>query len=64
MSDLLGCTGTVTIATHGQDGPGEVEVDNHGLHIAWSKVPLSRGTSVLIIGTRGIRTVSVEPFGE
>jgi membrane protein implicated in regulation of membrane protease activity len=65
MSSVLGCTGTVTIATHGQDGPGEVEVDdNHGLHIAWSKVPLPRGTCVLIIGTRGVRTVSVEPFGE
>ena len=61
---VLGRTGTVTIATHGTDGPGEVEVDQHGLHIAWSKTPLPRGTYVLITGTRGVRTVSVEPFGE
>jgi len=64
MSDATGCTGTVTIATHGADGPGEVDVDNHGLHIAWSKAPLPRGTYVLVIGTRGVRTVAVESFGE
>lgn len=59
----VGSTGTIITPTHGGGGPGEVETDLYGCYIAWSKDPLPRGTYVLIIGTRGIRTVSVEPFG-
>lgn len=62
MSNPVGSTGTIITPTHGVEGPGEVETD-HGCYIAWSKDPLRRGAYVLIIGTRGIRTVSVEPFG-
>lgn len=64
MTDqIVGCTGNIITATRGTDGPGEVEVLKHGTHVAWSKDPLPRGTQVLIINTKGLRTVYVEPFG-
>lgn len=63
MSDVIGSTGTVITPTHGGEGPGEVETDRHGCYIAWSQNPLPKGTYVLIVSTRGIRSVLVEPFG-
>ena len=58
----VGRTGTVTVATRGPDGPGEVLVKMRGgteAYLAWSEQPLAKGTSVLVWGSRGGRTVDV-----
>jgi hypothetical protein len=58
----VGRTGTVTVATRGADGPGEVLVKMRGgteAYLAWSERPLAKGTSVLVWGSRGSRTVDV-----
>lgn len=60
---VVGSTGTIITPTQGLGGPGEVETDRHGCYIAWSQDPLPAGTYVIIIAPRGIRAVSVEPFG-
>jgi len=62
MSNVIGTTGTIITPTQGAEGPGEVETDKYGCYIAWSKESLPIGTRVLVIGTRGIRAVSIEPF--
>jgi hypothetical protein len=69
-STLIGSIGVLTIATRGEAGPGEVLVQIRGgseTYIAWSPDPLPRGASVLVIETRGTRTVDVsawaDPFG-
>lgn len=59
---LLGCDGTLTVATRGADGPGEVLVKTRGgteAYLAWSEQPLPRGTSVLVLSSRGGRSVDV-----
>ena len=58
----VGRTGTVTVATRGADGPGEVLVKMRGgteAYLAWSEQPLARGTTVLVFNSRGERTVDV-----
>jgi hypothetical protein len=58
----VGCTGTLTVATRGSDGPGEVLVKMRGgtePYLAWSEEPLAKGTSVLVFNSRGERTVDV-----
>jgi hypothetical protein len=67
---LVGSIGVLTIATRGQAGPGEVLVPIRGgseTFIAWSTEPLARGSTVLVIESRGTRTVDVsawnDPFG-
>jgi len=58
----VGCIGVLTIATRGQAGPGEVLVKIRGgseSFIAWSPEPLPKGTTVLVIETRGARSVDV-----
>jgi hypothetical protein len=67
---LVGSIGVLTIATRGQAGPGEVLVPIRGgseTFIAWSAEPLARGSTVLVIESRGTRTVDVsawnDPFG-
>jgi hypothetical protein len=67
----IGSIGVITIATRGQAGCGEVKVRIRGgseIFIAWSEAPLPVGTTVLIIGSRGRRTVDVmewtDPLGE
>jgi len=55
------------IASRGAAGPGEVLVQVRGgteAFLAWSEQPLARGTSVLIVESRGTRTVDVVPFPE
>ena len=62
---VIGTEAVVTHPTRGQDGPGEVTVEQGGgteIYIAWSTDPLSRGTPVVIYATRGARTVDVEPL--
>ncbi len=58
----IGCVGILTIATRGRSGPGEVLVKIRGgseTYLAWSDAPLQKGASVLIIDSRGARTVDV-----
>ena len=61
----IGTLGVLTIATRGTGGPGEVRLRIRGgseLYRAWSEKPLPMGTTVLIIETRGARTVDVIPW--
>jgi hypothetical protein len=58
----IGCSGTVTVATRGAAGPGEVLVKVRGgteAYLAWSEQPLAKGTRVLVFDTRGERTLDV-----
>jgi len=71
---VVGCVGVITIATRGTAGPGEVLVrrirGGSEAFIAWSPAPLAKGTTVLVIESRGSRSVDVsewtdplDPFG-
>ena len=67
----IGAVGVLTVATRGTDGPGEVRVRIRGgseHFLAWSEEPLPRGTTVLVIESRGSRAVDVvqwdDPLGE
>lgn len=67
MSDAraIGCVGTLTVATRGGRGAGEVLVTVRGskeAFLAWSDEPLPKGTKVLVVEVRGARTVVVEPW--
>ena len=62
---LIGCIGKLTVATRGEAGPGEVMVAVRGgseALIAWSPEPLPRGTTVLVIESRGHRAVDVSAW--
>ncbi len=59
---LAGQSGTLTVATRGPAGPGEVLVKVGGgteAYLAWSEQPLAKGTSVLVLAARGERAVDV-----
>jgi hypothetical protein len=61
----VGCIGVITVATRGKAGPGEVLVKIRGgteTFIAWSPEPLIKGTTVLVIETRGERSVDVSAW--
>jgi hypothetical protein len=63
----VGCTGSLTVATRGIDGPGEVLVAMRGgteAYLAWSEKPLMKGTMVLVFNSRGERTVDVMEWVE
>jgi hypothetical protein len=69
--EVVGCEGVLTVATRGSAGPGEVLVRVRGgseAFIAWSPEPLPKGTTVLVIESRGDRAVDVSawtgPFGD
>jgi len=58
----IGALGVLLVGTRGPDGPGEVLVQIRGgseAFIAWSEAPLAKGTTVLIIDSRGARAVDV-----
>jgi hypothetical protein len=58
----IGCVGVLTMATRGSAGPGEVHIKIRGgteTYRAWSDQPLPRGTTVLVISSRGARAVDV-----
>ena len=58
----VGRVGVLTIATRGSAGPGEVLIKIRGgseTFLAWSEKPLPRGATVLVIESRGARTVDV-----
>lgn len=62
---LIGCVGVLTVATRGPVGPGEVLVKIRGgreAFIAWSTQPIRRGSTVLIIESRGTRAVDVSEW--
>jgi len=62
---VVGCVGSLIVATRGEAGPGEVLLTVRGskeAYLAWSEEPLPRGTEVLVIDIRGARTVLVEPW--
>jgi len=66
-TSLIGCTGVLTIATRGTAGPGEVLVKIRGgseTYIAWSPTPLPKGATVLVIESRGSRTVDVSEWDD
>ena len=67
----IGTVGVLTIATRGSAGPGEVRIKIRGgteHFLAWSEMPLKKGSIVLVIDSRGPRTVDVmewaDPIGE
>ena len=58
----VGCVGVLSVATRGAGGPGEVHIKIRGgseTFLAWSEKPLPRGATVLVIDSRGARTVDV-----
>ena len=62
---VIGLVGAVTVATRGTSGAGEVALRVRGgieTYLAWSDDPLPKGGWVLVIGTRGPRTVDVMPW--
>ena len=62
---VVGCVGSLIVATRGVAGAGEVLLKVRGskeAYLAWSDRPLPRGTEVLVIDIRGARTVLVEPW--
>ncbi|HEY7595959.1 MAG TPA: hypothetical protein VH969_22635 [Actinophytocola sp.] len=53
------------VGTRGDAGPGEVLVKIRGgseAFLAFSDEPLPKGTTVLVVDTRGARTVGVTPW--
>jgi hypothetical protein len=63
----MGRVGTLTIGTRGPDGPGEVLIRIRGgseSFLAWSSEILPKGTSVLVIESRGARAVTVVRWSE
>jgi hypothetical protein len=64
---LIGSIGVLSIGTRGPDGPGEVMIRIRGgteCYIAWSPETLPRGTTVLVIESRGLRTVDVSEWSD
>jgi hypothetical protein len=62
---LIGCIGKLVVGTRGAAGPGEVLVPIRGgseAFLAWSPEPLPKGTTVLVIETRGHRAVDVSAW--
>jgi hypothetical protein len=58
----VGRVGSLTVATRGSAGPGEVCIKIRGgseVFLAWSEKPLPRGATVLVIESRGARAVDV-----
>jgi hypothetical protein len=64
---LIGSIGVLSIGTRGPDGPGEVMISIRGgteCYVAWSPEALPRGTTVLVIESRGTRTVDVSEWSD
>jgi hypothetical protein len=64
---VVGCVGVLTIATRASAGPGEVLVKVRGgseTYLAWSDEPLPKDTTVLVVASRGPRTVDVVPWSD
>ena len=64
---LIGCIGVLHVATRGQAGPGEVLLKVRGgteAYIAYSTEPIAKGKTVLVIESRGGRTVDVSEWAD
>ena len=62
---VIGCVGSLIVATRGAAGAGEVLLNVRGTkeaYLSWSEQPLPRGTEVLVIDVQSTRTVLVEPW--
>jgi hypothetical protein len=63
----MGRVGVLTIGTRGPDGPGEVLIKIRGgseSFMAWSIEAIPKGTTVLVIESRGARAVTVVRWSE
>jgi hypothetical protein len=63
----VGRIGVLLIGTRGADGPGEVLLKIRGgseTYLAFSDQPLPKGTTVLVVESRGMRTVAVAPWSD
>jgi hypothetical protein len=59
---VVGSVGVIIVGTRGPDGPGEVLIKVRGgseTYLAWSEAPLPKGSSALVIESRGARAVDV-----
>ena len=64
---LIGSIGVLLVATRGQAGPGEVLLKIRGgteAYLAWSINPIPKGATVLVIESRGARTVDVSEWAD
>ena len=64
---LIGSIGVLLVATRGTAGPGEVLLKIRGgteAYLAWSTNPIPKGATVLVIETRGARTVDVSEWAD
>jgi hypothetical protein len=58
----IGCVGVLIVGTRGSAGPGEVLIKIRGgseAFLAWSETPLPKGATVLVVDSRGARTLDV-----
>ncbi len=61
----LGRIGVLLHGTRGASGPGEVLLRIGGgteTYLAWSAEPIAKGASVMVVESRGARTVDVVPW--
>lgn len=61
--EVVGCVGTVVTPIRGAGGPGEVTVSVRGGHetfIAFADEPIEAHVDVLVIRSRGPRSVDVQ----
>jgi hypothetical protein len=59
---VVGLIGTLIVGTRGSSGPGEVLVKIRGgseTFLAWSDAPIPKGAAVLVVESRGARTLGV-----
>jgi hypothetical protein len=66
-SSPLGRIGVLLIGTRGSEGAGEVLLKIRGgseTYLAWSEEPLPKGTTGLVVESRGTRTVDVTPWSD
>lgn len=64
-ASTLGRIGVLVHGTRGPNGPGEVLLRIGGgteTYLAWSAEPIAKGASVMVIESRGARTVDVVPW--
>jgi hypothetical protein len=64
---LIGAIGVLIIATRGAQGPGEVLLKIRGgseAYLAYSPEPIPKGSTVLVINSRGTRSVDVSAWAD
>jgi len=64
---VVGRVGVLILATRGPGGPGEARISIRGgseTYLAWSEQALPKGTTVLVVESRGGRTVGVVAWSD